>query len=210
MVQHTPHHEASSLSLSAALRSQTQEAHQHVESLPLSLAILDHSITLPTYVAQLHAWLLILRALEEAVEANPIAAAICQGWTHRSAWIAQDLHALDPHGALHNPSADQHAAQLATELLASDTASLLGALYVLEGSAMGGLVLKRHLAQALHLEEDKGLRYHAGHGPMSAPKWLAIKQRLDQASLSPQERERVIHAANHTFTSIGHIMRALL
>jgi heme oxygenase (biliverdin-IX-beta and delta-forming) len=195
-------------SLTTRLRLETRALHEQVEAQPYALAILDHSVTSTRYAAQLHAWYAVLIELERAIARDPQLRQVCHGWTPRSSWISEDLEHLDPHGHHHNMAAQQAAARMIAWLGDGDLTTRLGALYVLEGSAMGGLVLRRHLGQALGLEEA-GLRYHTGHGPMSAPLWVALKQRLDALPLEPHEQQRVIDAANAAFTHIGHIHAAL-
>ena len=196
------------LNLSARLRTETRAEHERVESLPFSRAIIDRSVTLERYVAQLHAWYAMLTELELAVGADPTLRDACQGWTHRSEWIEQDLEHLDPQRHHVSQPAQQAVARMIAWLADGDLTTRLGALYVIEGSAMGGLVLRGHLAHALNLQ-DHGLRYHAGHGPQSAPRWLALKQRLDAIPLSPQDQDRAVAAANAAFSHIGEILAAL-
>lgn len=206
-VMHAP--QTHNVSLSDMLRAQTREAHERAEHTPLSRAILDHSITRPRYASQLHAWFAILTQLERVVALDPTLADVCIGWTPRSAWIAQDLEYLDPHGTHVNTAAMQVAARMIAWLEDAPLTGKLGALYVLEGSAMGGLVLRRHLAQALDLQDGDGLRYHTGHGPMSAPLWSALKQRMDAIPLTEQERLDTLAAAHTTFAFITELMELL-
>ncbi|MFF8803108.1 MULTISPECIES: biliverdin-producing heme oxygenase [unclassified Methylobacterium] len=53
----------------------------------------------------------------------------------------------------------------------------LGALYVLEGSTLGGAVIGRHVAR-LHGEEVP-LAYYSGRGRAAGPLWRAFRERLD-------------------------------
>ena len=53
----------------------------------------------------------------------------------------------------------------------------LGALYVLEGSTLGGAVIGRHVAR-LH-GEGVPLAYYAGRGRATGPLWRLFRERLD-------------------------------
>ncbi len=77
---------------------------------------------------------------------------------------------LGPTGALPAPSAPR--------LAGPDAA--LGALYVLEGSTLGGRVIGRRIA-ALHGFETDGLAYYRAHGPATGAMWSAFRARLEAA-----------------------------
>ena len=57
-------------------------------------------------------------------------------------------------------------------------AGAMGALYVLEGSTLGGRVIGRHIA-ALHGIDGDGLAYYRAHGPRTGAMWAALRARLD-------------------------------
>ena len=59
----------------------------------------------------------------------------------------------------------------------------LGALYVLEGSTLGGQVIAKHIARQLGLTAEGGCRYYAAHGRETGAMWKGFRQRLaDQAA----------------------------
>jgi heme oxygenase len=74
----------------------------------------------------------------------------------------------------------------------------MGALYVLEGSTLGGRVIGRHIA-ATHGLTGEGLAYYAGHGTRTGAMWSAFRARLDGFD---GEGEAVVAAANETFDAM--------
>lgn len=62
-----------------------------------------------------------------------------------------------------------------------DGSAALGALYVLEGSTLGGQVIGRRIA-ALHGFETDGLAYYRAHGPATGAMWSAFRARLETAA----------------------------
>ncbi|AWN36449.1 biliverdin-producing heme oxygenase [Methylobacterium radiodurans] len=68
-----------------------------------------------------------------------------------------------------------------------DGPAALGALYVLEGSTLGGQVIGRRIA-ALHGLTTDGLTYYRAHGPATGAMWSAFRARLetvaDEAALT--------------------------
>ncbi len=77
-------------------------------------------------------------------------------------------------------------------------AQAMGALYVLEGSTLGGRVIGRHIAAA-HGLGGEGLAYYSGHGPRTGAMWSAFRARLDAFD---GEGETVVAAANATFDAM--------
>ncbi len=73
----------------------------------------------------------------------------------------------------------------------------LGALYVLEGSTLGGRVIGRRIA-ALHGLETDGLAYYRAHGPATGAMWTAFRARLETA----QDAAALTGAAVATFTAM--------
>ena len=77
-------------------------------------------------------------------------------------------------------------------------AAAMGALYVLEGSTLGGRVIGRHISATHGLTGD-GLAYYSGHGARTGAMWLAFRTRLD--TFDGQAAE-VVAAANGTFDAM--------
>lgn len=71
---------------------------------------------------------------------------------------------------------------------------LLGAMYVVEGSTLGGQVLARQLAKA---GLDLG-RYFTGYGALTGPRWKSFCQLLGQAA-TPATEAAIVESAGATF-----------
>ena len=80
----------------------------------------------------------------------------------------------------------------------SGAAAAMGALYVLEGSTLGGKVIGRHVAATHGFVED-GLAYYTAHGPRTGAMWMAFRGRLDTFG---GEADTVVAAANGTFDAM--------
>lgn len=74
----------------------------------------------------------------------------------------------------------------------------MGALYVLEGSTLGGRMIGRHIT-ATHGLTGEGLAYYSGHGPRTGSMWLAFRARLDTFD---GDAAQVVSAANGTFDAM--------
>jgi heme oxygenase (biliverdin-IX-beta and delta-forming) len=77
-------------------------------------------------------------------------------------------------------------------------AAAMGALYVLEGSTLGGQLIGRHIA-GLHGFEETGLAYYRAHGPRTGAMWAAFRTRLEMFADDPQAETTLTGAAVATF-----------
>lgn len=78
------------------------------------------------------------------------------------------------------------------------SAEALGALYVLEGSTLGGKVIGRHVSALHGFDATAGCAYYSGHGEAAGAMWRAFCARLDEVS-DAAEQARVLASADATF-----------
>jgi heme oxygenase len=75
---------------------------------------------------------------------------------------------------------------------------LLGAMYVVEGSTLGGQVISRQLAK-----QDIPLRlYFSGYGDRTGPLWKAFCQLLDREA-TPANQADIVQSASLTFQQLA-------
>jgi len=77
-------------------------------------------------------------------------------------------------------------------------AGALGAMYVLEGSVLGGKIIARMIKGQLHIQESPGFSFFLGYGEDTGAMWQAFKEDLEQP-FNDEEKEEVVQAANDTF-----------
>lgn len=75
-----------------------------------------------------------------------------------------------------------------------------GALYVIEGSTLGGKIISKMMAQQLGITNGVGLSFFNGYGDNSMPMWDKFKQKLDLLAQNDNDENIVVEAANQTFT----------
>jgi heme oxygenase len=73
-----------------------------------------------------------------------------------------------------------------------------GALYVIEGSTLGGKIISKMIRQQLNFNDNYGLSFFNGYGNDPEKMWQTFKLFLDKP-ISPAEEEIVIQSANDTF-----------
>lgn len=125
----------------------------------------------------------------------------------RSPFAAHDIAALSipDHPAL------RQAARAAQALILLDTpAAAIGALYVIEGSALGGQVLTPRLASTLGLAPGHGASYFHGFGDRTGAMWREFRL-LAQAEVGPDEQAQAdaCRGAVQTFTALIETFAAL-
>ena len=76
-----------------------------------------------------------------------------------------------------------------------------GCLYVLEGSALGGHVVSRHVLHTLGLTPETGGAFFNGHGDRTGTMWRTFRSALADYAVTPEIQGRVIAAARATFRS---------
>ena len=194
------------------LRAETRAQHEATESIPFSTAILGGVLPRASYAAQLAAMLPVHRALETAIagRVHPSHGAVWSDDMQRTPLLEADLDdlgATEAEARMARPEAMLLAVWI-EDLAARDPVAILGVLYVLEGSTLGGAVLRRHLASAYGLTEG-GLRYYSPYGIHPKPHWAAFSARMDAAVTDAGDADRVVAAASETFVRIGRILSAL-
>ena len=77
-------------------------------------------------------------------------------------------------------------------------AAALGAMYVVEGSTLGGTVIAHHVKHALGLTPETGCAYFSGYGAEVGRMWRAFGERLTEMS-SPDTDDEIVASAARTF-----------
>ena len=76
---------------------------------------------------------------------------------------------------------------------------LLGCSYVLEGAALGGVVLYRHFEKRFGVSLGNGASFFYGNGRMTARRWADFVEVLDRVALTSAEQGACVEAARATF-----------
>ena len=176
----------------AGLRAATTQSHEDLEAHPLSRLIAGEAIGTAGYVQYLQAMQGVVENMEGVI--YPVLAHMMPDLKQRRKlpWITADLAAL---GGLPNPMPEAH---IAREDMSAD--ELLGMLYVLEGSALGGRVILKGLPPEI---VSRGARYFEGYGKETGPMWKSFLAALTaQGEESPQRAAAMIAGAEEAFRGI--------
>jgi heme oxygenase len=196
--------------LSARVRSTLAPAHARLEAAPFSKAVMDGSVPRGAVVTYLRCLLAAHEALEGRLAASQDAAV-------RAVWSAElaKTPLLKKDLALTDPDAKGEPLEEAKKLAAHFTvesvpeASLLGALYVFEGSQMGARPMKAYFAKGLGVETD-AISYFGCYGDEGGPVWKGFKAKFDAAPFTDVQRDAVAAEAVATMACLEKVLNALL
>lgn len=100
---------------------------------------------------------------------------------------------------------DISAIEPADDLPALDSKeNIFGALYVVEGSTLGGQVISRHLKQKFGFEAENGAAFFSGYGKDTGKMWNEFREAVTNFAENGADREKIIAGANETFEKIGY------
>lgn len=80
---------------------------------------------------------------------------------------------------------------------------IFGALYVIEGSTLGGQVISRHLKQTLNIDAESGSAFFSGYGEHTRPMWMGFMGAIESFADQSENKDEIIAGANDTFEKIG-------
>lgn len=81
----------------------------------------------------------------------------------------------------------------------SNASEAFGALYVLEGSTLGGVFLSRLLAENMNITDNSGLSFFYGYGKESREKWTVFIEQINLFAAERGNEEAILRAACDTF-----------
>ena len=180
------------ISIRQTLRAATSDAHERLHRHAGFTAIQNGTIELAQYRAILVRLYGFYRPFEAAV---PIPA-------DRSTWLQEDLAAVSLSG-----DALAKIPRCSTFPRFDTPASQLGALYVVEGSTLGGRALARNLDQLLGFHVMAGRRFFLGRGSQTNAAWTAFLARLTAAGNTPAASAEIVEAAVTTFSIFEEWLR---
>lgn len=186
------------------LRDSTHDEHVRLNQHPLLRGITRPGYPIGAYrlvlAAYYHFYRVIEAAIDEALGRHDIP--FSYEPRRKLQWIKADLLSLgvDPEEPPFRPSAAVHAITL------TDLGHLLGTLYTIEGSSLGGQLISRHLTVNLGLTPDQGGRFFHGYGEHIASYWKQFEDLMDTCLTQRDTRTSAGNAARSTFA----LMEALL
>lgn len=180
-------------SLFAELKSSTRASHDSLES---KLDLLAENFTMNDYRRVLERFWGMYLPVEKVVANSEIRDMYAGRW--KTDLLRKDLHSL----GLSDAEIDNLPSCEALPDLSS-LEKILGTLYVLEGSTLGGMILTRHFGQKFNLDSLNGLRFYSSYGAKTPEMWKAWKEFSESFATSRSLNQgEIISQANHTFSAL--------
>jgi heme oxygenase len=173
------------------LRQETQSDHEAVEGTsPLML----QSLSIAEYVQCLRGFYGVVAAWEERV---PKVAPL---WLQPTLAARQRKHLLQRDLASFGETQEEAGRPILPEM--ADLPSLLGAMYVMEGSTLGGQYIARHVETVLHLSEGRGNSYFRGSGSQTGAMWKEFCEIL-KTRIPDEQTDAVVVSVKAMFRTFG-------
>lgn len=112
----------------------------------------------------------------------------------KTPWLYQDLTALGCH-----PTEIDEIPLFDTPLHLATTGELLGCLYVLEGSTLGGQLISKMLRENSLITPETGGRFFAGYGAETSQMWRSFGDVVCEHAVTKEIQNEIIACANQTF-----------
>jgi heme oxygenase len=177
------------------LRAATSDAHRRLDGHALLVAVLDGEDGLAAYRRMLRAYAPLHARIDAAIVASAHLLPRGFDWRARlkSGWLDCDLARL---GLEPLPQAD-----LPAPPEPDGPAALVGLLYTVEGSTLGGRMIAARLRQRFAIDETNGGRFLAGYRADTMRNWHACCGWFETIAFDEAAVTRAIEVALATFAS---------
>lgn len=192
----------------ARVRAALGDLHDRLEALPLAKRVATSSVGRGEYRVLLTQLLALHETLEGAL--SDAGEPLFEPRMARVAALRADLGLLggpDPGGVL--PATEELVARVRAR--AAESRSLLGALYIVEGSRMGSRFLAKAVARSLGVtaQPGAGVDYHLDAADDQPAHWKRFKETLAALPLSEAESAAVAESAAETMQGLYDIYEAV-
>ena len=172
------------------IKKETKHAHQSLDS--LLIPQIKKITTLHEYTKLLGIFYIYFREVESLIDSYLDDSIIPHYAKRRKAKIIpQDIR---------NMHIEQEAINLHPSLpVISCRAHALGAMYVLEGSTLGGKIISSILKDNLSAAGKPSYKFFDGYGENTGEMWLSFTTALNSFPATAYESDKIIQAASDTF-----------
>ncbi len=178
----------------ARIKDQTSAAHRALHECPLLGELVSPRLSLAKYVKILSSFYSFYHDYES------ILLQACADFPY-DAYARQKLPLLEQDAKALGVSLERSEGVFPLINL-DDQAKVLGMIYVVEGSSLGGQVISKHLAQNLGLNAMHGAAYFHGYGSATGPRWRETQAFLDDFEVQGGSIATMITTARLVFVDL--------
>lgn len=186
------------------LREGTHAEHVRLNQHPLLRGITRPDYPMSMYKLVLVAYFHFYGAVEDAIDRTLDSLEVSFSYAPRRKlqWIRDDLEKLgiDPEDARFLPATPL------IPLAVMNLGQLVGVLYTIEGSSLGGQVISRHLATHLGLMPANGARFFFGYGEQIPEFWREFEMFIDATLTNDEAKNGARDYARKTFALMERIL----
>jgi heme oxygenase len=188
------HGTTASHALAGQLRASTRAAHHRIDHHPLLAPLVRADLDRTHYIHLLQAFAWIYQTLDPAFDEALQRLYPDAGYrsSERSAWLAEDLKVF----SVANDKPSWQPPPIAS------SAELVGRLYAIEGSTLGGQVIARQLELSIGVGPQSGGRLFHGHGSATPARWQAFMEFAGRACPAT-DTAAACAAANRMFEELA-------
>lgn len=180
-----------------SLRSETKTLHRELDHHPAMVKLLSPALNSSEYLLLLKKFFGFFLPLEQSLNLSlqkEHSASFGVFKQQKTAWLQEDFQKLGATFDIVAPT---------MQFLPGSSAEALGVMYVLEGSALGGQIIAKHLAKNLGLTAATGARYFYGNGPATHERWQLFCLALEEWSERSQAPiAEIVAGAQHVFIDL--------
>lgn len=189
------------------LRQATHDSHHRLNRHPLLVQLMQPGLDWKKYVLILEAYYHFYLGLEArmAEAERHIPGAFPYGARRKSVWLAEDLAYFSVVPSPSPPETQGWGVGAIPGL-----GAMAGALYVVEGSSLGGLVISRRLAQLHGLTAQTGARFFNGYGANTDAYWQEFLAWLETRALGPDDLKQSLDMAGYLFARLELLLNTVL
>ena len=178
------------------LRRRTASLHQRVED---RVDILSPTLTPQRYVRILQAFQAFFEPCEELLDSR------CPAEYHELWQGRRRAHRLRDDLAVLGAAPDPFLAESVALPDLDDPGRWLGALYVMEGSTLGGQVISRELEKKFGWSQGRGYSFFLGHAGRTREAWKQVTETLQSAA---DKNNQILEGARQTFVQLERCLNS--
>ncbi len=200
--------------LMSRLKQETETLHKRIQALPFFTSLTSGTLPLAAYVNQLRVFATAFGALEHETASitEPAIRAVLDAGESRFTHLLRDLGCFGHKMVPEIISVKRHADAMASRirlLSIEDPVSLLGYIYVLQGTVLGNRVHLPDIKRTFNIDSTNGAAFYEGYGNRLSEYWNTFVNLMNSFTTEKEITGRILAAAHEAFGFLQDIHASL-